>query len=315
MTAPVAPRAFTVGTRGSPLALTQTASVITALRALHPGLDVGVQRITTKGDVMRDVPLAALGGRGVFVDAIEEALRRKVIDLAVHSAKDLPSRVPDDLAIGAFLERADPRDVVVSRAGTLRELPPGARVGTSSLRRVSLVHAVRPDIETVELRGNVDTRLRKLDTGEYDAIVLAAAGLIRLGLSARITEWLPAESMLPSPGQGALAVEIRADDDETRSIVGPLAHAPTDAALRAERAFLARLGVGCAAAVGAYATLDGDGLMTLRAMIGAADGRSVRGDRRGSPAEAVALGSALAEQLLAAGGHALVVECAGGSVV
>jgi hydroxymethylbilane synthase len=308
-------RVFTVGTRGSALALTQTTSVIDALRALHPGLDLAVQRITTKGDVMHDVPLAALGGRGVFVDAIEEALRHRIIDLAVHSAKDLPSRVPPDLAVGAFLERADARDVLVSRAGSLRDLPVGARVGTSSLRRVSLVHAVRPDIETVELRGNVDTRLRKLDAGEYDAIVLAAAGLIRLGLADRVTEWLPAESMLPSPGQGALAIEIRRDDDETRALVEPLAHAPTDAALRAERAFLARLGVGCAAAVGAYATLDADGQLTVRAMIGVPDGRSVRGDARGMPTDAMALGTSLAARLLETGGDALVAECASGSVV
>jgi hydroxymethylbilane synthase len=190
-------RTLTVGTRGSPLALTQTESVVAALRAMHPSVEIRVQRITTKGDVMRDVPLAALGGHGVFVDAIEEALRNHEIDFAVHSAKDLPSRVPADLAIAAFLERVDPRDVLVSRAGGLDELPTGARVGTSSPRRVSLVHAVRPDIETVELRGNVDTRLRKLDAGDYDAIVLAGAGLLRLGLESRVTEWLSAESSLP----------------------------------------------------------------------------------------------------------------------
>lgn len=306
-------RSYTVGTRGSALALTQTASVITALRLLHPGCDLAVQRITTKGDVMLDVPLAALGGRGVFVDAIEEALRVHAIDLAVHSAKDLPSRLPPDLAIGAFLERADPRDAIVSHAGTLAELPPGARVGTSSLRRVSLIHAVRPDIETVELRGNVDTRLRKLDAGEYDAIVLAAAGLIRLGLADRITEWLPAESMLPSPGQGALAIEIRAGDADVHALVAPLAHEPTAAALRAERAFLAQLGVGCAAAVGGYATLDADGQITLRAMIGTPDGRSVRGEQRGADAES--LGASLADQLLGMGGSELVAEVARGSAV
>jgi len=306
-------RSYTVGTRGSALALTQTASVITALRLLHPGCDLAVQRITTKGDVMLDVPLAALGGRGVFVDAIEEALRVHAIDLAVHSAKDLPSRLPPDLAIGAFLERADPRDAIVSHAGTLAELPPGARVGTSSLRRVSLIHAVRPDIETVELRGNVDTRLRKLDAGEYDAIVLAAAGLIRLGLVDRITEWLPAESMLPSPGQGALAIEIRAGDADVHALVAPLAHEPTAAALRAERAFLAQLGVGCAAAVGGYAMLDADGQITLRAMIGTPDGRSVRGEQRGADAES--LGASLADQLLGMGGSELVAEVARGSAV
>jgi hydroxymethylbilane synthase len=247
-------RTLTVGTRGSALAMTQTESVVAAFRAHHPELEVRVQRITTKGDVMRDVPLATIGGRGVFVDAIEEALRQREIDFAVHSAKDLPSRVPADLTIAAFLERADPRDVLVSRAGSLLGLPPGARVGTSSLRRVSLIHAVRPDVETLDLRGNVGTRLRKLDAGDYDAIVLAGAGLTRLGLTSRVSEWLPVDLFLPSPGQGALAIEVRADDVEVQQLVRPLAHAPTQSALAAERAFLAHLGVGCAAAVGAYAT-------------------------------------------------------------
>ena len=308
-------RTLTVGTRGSALALTQTESVVATLRARHPGLDVRVQRITTKGDVMRDVPLATLGGRGVFVDAIEEALRQEEIDLAVHSAKDLPSRVPPDLAIGAFLERADPRDVLISRAGDLRELPVGARVGTSSLRRVSQVHAVRPDLDTCDLRGNVDTRLRKLDAGDYDAIVLAGAGLLRLGLEGRVTEWLSTESMLPSPGQGALAVEIRADDDELHELVRPLAHAPTEAALTTERAFLARLGAGCAAAVGAYATLDEHDRITVRAMIGTADGRSVRGHDTGDSAHAAQLGERVADHLLAIGGRELVAESAGRSLV
>jgi len=267
-----------------------------------------VERITTKGDVMRDVPLATLGGRGVFVDAIEEALRLKVIDLAVHSAKDLPSRVPPDLAIGAFLERADPRDVLISRAGTLRELPPGARIGTSSLRRVSQVHAVRPDLDTRDLRGNVDTRIRKLDAGDYDAIVLAGAGLLRLGLEGRVTEWLSAEAMPPSPGQGALAVEIRSGDAELHDLVRPLAHPPTEAALTAERAFLARLGAGCAAAVGAYATLGDDDRLTLRAMIGTADGRSVRWRETSDRAGASELGERVADHLLTTGGRELAAE-------
>jgi len=308
-------RTLTVGTRGSALAMTQTESVVAALRARHPGLEVRVQRITTTGDVMRDVPLATIGGRGVFVDAIENALRQREIDLAVHSAKDLPSRIPDDLAIAALLERADPRDVLVSRAGTLAELPAGARVGTSSLRRVSLIHAVRPDINTLDLRGNVDTRLRKLDAGDYDAIVLAGAGLIRLGLTNRVTEWLPAESFLPSPGQGALAIEIRATDADVRQLCRPLAHAPTEGALTAERAFLAHLGVGCAAAVGAYATVDRGDALTLRAMIGAPDGRSVSGDATDRTDRATELGESLAARLLAAGGRALVDECERGSVV
>jgi hydroxymethylbilane synthase len=282
------------------------------LRACHPGLDVRLQRITTKGDVMQDVPLATLGGRGAFVDAIEEALVRGEIDLAVHSAKDLPSRVPPELTIAAFLERADPRDVLVSRGATLRELPHGARVGTSSMRRASMLRAIRPDIVVLDLRGNVDTRLRKLNAGDYDAIVLAAAGLVRLGMAARITEWLPVDAMIPSPGQGALAIEVRAADDDLRNVIRPLAHTPTEAALAAERAFLARLGTGCAAAVAAHATLDGDRL-TLRAMIGTPDGRSVRRVDTGAARGAAELGERTAEALLAAGGDALVAECIRGT--
>jgi len=311
----MAPRTLIVGTRGSALAMTQTESVVASLRALHHGLEVRVQRITTKGDVMRDVPLARIGGRGVFVDAIEDALRQREIDFAVHSAKDLPSRVPDELAIAAFLERADPRDVLVSRGGSLLELPAGARVGTSSLRRVSLIRALRPDVQTSDLRGNVDTRLRKLDAGDYDAIVLAGPGLTRLGLASRVTEWLPVDSFLPSPGQGALAIEVRADDAELRHLIRPLAHAPTEAALAAERAFLAQLGVGCAAAVGAYASVGRGDQLTLRAMIGAPDGRSVRGEAADRAARATELGESLAERLLENGGRALVEESERGSVV
>lgn len=299
-------RGLVVGTRGSALALTQTDSVIVAIRARHPALEPRVERITTSGDVMRDVPLATLGGRGVFVDAIEEALRRGRIDLAVHSAKDLPSTIPSDLAIAAVLERADPRDVLVSRAGVLDALPAGARVGTSSQRRACQLRAARPDILTLDLRGNVDTRLRRLDAGAYDAIVLAAAGLVRLGLEGRVTEWLPVERMLPAAGQGALALEVRADDAELIAMIQPLSHPPTEAAVTAERAFLARLGAGCAAAVGAHATLGADGRLTLDAMIGTPDGRTVRGRETAGAANAAALGETLADRLLAMGGQELV---------
>jgi hydroxymethylbilane synthase len=307
-------RTLTVGTRGSALALTQTESVVAALRALDPGIEIIVRRITTKGDVMRDVPLATLGGRGVFVDAIEEALRGNEIDFAVHSAKDLPSRISPDLTIAAFLERADARDVLISRSGPLRQLPSHARVGTSSLRRVSLIHAARPDIETVDLRGNVDTRLRKLDAGDYDAIMLAAAGLIRLGLADRITEWLPLDAFPSSPGQGALAIETRADDADLIAVIRPLAHAPTEAALTAERAFLAHMGLGCSAAVGAHAVVTGDRL-SLSAMIGAPDGRSVRGVEPGLTSRAADVGRTLGARLLAAGGRELVAESERTSVI
>jgi hydroxymethylbilane synthase len=302
-------RTFVVGTRGSALALTQTAGVCAEVRRLHPGTRLAIERITTKGDALHDVPLSAMGGRGVFVDAIEEALRERRIDMAVHSAKDLPSTTASDLTIAAFLERADPRDVLVSRAGTLAELPRGARVGTSSQRRACQLRAARPDFETVELRGNVDTRLRKLDAGDYDAIVLAAAGLGRLGLADRVTEWLPIDVMLPAPGQGALAVEVRSSDVALRTLLRPLAHAATEAALAAERAFLARLGAGCAAAVGAYAELAEPNTLRLRAVIGTPDGRSiVRGEEHAPADAAPALGVALAERLLAEGGRVLLEE-------
>jgi hydroxymethylbilane synthase len=304
-----AARVLVVGTRGSALALTQTTAVCTAVRGLRPGTRVRLERITTKGDVLTDVPLSVLGGRGVFVDAIEEALREDRIDFAVHSAKDLPSTIAPDLAIAAFLERADPRDVLISRAGTLYELPRGARVGTSSQRRACQLRAARPDLETVELRGNVDTRLRKLDAGDYDAIVLAAAGLQRLGLTDRVTEWLPLDVMLPAPGQGALAIEIRASDAALRALLEPLMHAPTEAALIAERAFLARLGAGCAAAVGAYAALTESDTLRLTAMIGAPDGHAiVRGEQHAAPDAASALGASLADCLLADGGRTLLEQ-------
>jgi hydroxymethylbilane synthase len=297
----VSERTFVVGSRASALALTQTELVIAALRVHDPEIGVRVERVTTTGDTRHDLPLSALGGRGVFVDAIEEALRQGTIDFAVHSAKDLPSRVPEDMQIVAFLERADPRDVVVSRVGTVAELPPGARVGTSSQRRVCQLRAVRPDLALLDIRGNVDTRLRKLDAGEFDALVLAGAGLVRLGLSERVTEWLPTDRMIPSPGQGALAIEIRASEQDLVPRLSLLDHGPTSTALAAERAFLARLGAGCSAAVGAYATVRPNGDVILDAFIGAADGRMIRSRADGPAARAGNLGEELANELLANG--------------
>jgi hydroxymethylbilane synthase len=286
--------------------MAQTTTVITALRVLHPWIACEVRTITTKGDVMRDVPLATIGGRGVFADAIEDALLAGEIDLAVHSAKDLPSTTTAGLTIAAFPEREDPRDVLVSRGGTLHELPPGARVGTSSQRRACQLLATRHDLEIRDLRGNVDTRVRKLDAGEYDAIVLAGAGLRRLGLESRVTEWLPSEVMLPAPGQGALAIEARADDSEVLRLVAPLGHTPTATALAAERGFLARLGAGCAAAVAAHATVPGTGMLSLQALIGTPDGRLVRAERSAREAEASSLGAGLADELMAMGGREFV---------
>jgi hydroxymethylbilane synthase len=301
-------RTLAVGTRGSPLAMAQTQGVIARVRARYPEIECTVRRITTKGDIMHDVPLAAIGGRGVFADAIEDALREREIDFAVHSAKDLPTVTPSDLTIAALVEREDPRDVLVSRAGGLHELPAGARVGTSSQRRACQLLAARPDLEIRDLRGNVGTRLRKLDEHAYDAIVLAGAGLIRLGLAQRVTEWLPTTAMLPAPGQGALAIEVRSADRALRAMLEPLADRKTTMALQAERGFLAHLGAGCAGALAALANVTSDGVITLEAMIGAPDGRLVRGSRSAPAGQGAELGPLLAEELLARGGRELIPE-------
>lgn len=295
-----------VGTRGSALALAQTELVCAALRRAHPGLAVRVEPITTTGDVRTDVPLSQLG-RGIFVSELEAALRERRIDVAVHSAKDMPSVLPGDMALPAFLPRADARDVVVSPHGGLRELPRHARVGTSSPRRACLLRALRPDAQPLDVRGNVDTRLRKLQAGEYDALILAAAGLIRLGRAQEITEWLPPDTMVPSVGQGALAIETRADDRDVIALLRGLDHADTRVAVTAERAFLAELGAGCRAAVGAYAVLDG-GELELRAVIGAPDGTIVRARRRHDARFAHDLGRTAARQLLRAGGAAFLAR-------
>lgn len=301
---------LTIGTRGSALALAQTELVRRALLAAQPGLEVAVRTITTRGDVVLDRPLAAIGGKGLFVVEIEAALRRGEIDLAVHSAKDLPARLPADLLLAAFPERADPRDALVTRSGArLAELPPGARVGTSSLRRACQLRRLRPDLVYLELRGNVDTRLRKLRAGQYDAIVLAAAGLARLGRLDEATEILDPADVLPAPGQGALALETRADDPATRRLVAPLDHGPTRLAVTAERAFLARIEAGCDVPVAAWARQEGEAL-ALSGLIGARDGRTVRAERRlaGAASEraAAALGADLADDLLRAGGAELL---------
>ncbi|HEY0779090.1 MAG TPA: hydroxymethylbilane synthase, partial [Gemmatirosa sp.] len=248
-------RTFRVGTRGSALALAQATQVVGALRARWPDHAFEIQVITTQGDVRTDVPLSAIGGRGVFAVELEQALRRGDVDIAVHSAKDLPSTLGPGFALGAFPPREDPRDVVVTRGPHLAELAHGAILGTSSPRRASAVRMLRPDLDVRDVRGNVDTRLRKLDEGQYDAILLAAAGLHRLGLAGRITEYLSTDVMLPAVSQGAIGIEVRADDADALAAVAPLDHAPTRTAVTAERAFLARLGAGCTAPTGAHGVL------------------------------------------------------------
>jgi hydroxymethylbilane synthase len=299
-------RTLTIGTRASKLALVQTDIVRASLLRLRSDLNIRVEHITTKGDVVQDRPLSEIGGNGLFITQIEEALRAGRIDLAAHSAKDLPSTLPPDMALPAFLPRADARDVLISRDNVLlAQLPVGARVGTSSPRRTCQLRAMRPDLNLLDIRGNVDTRLRKLDEGQYDAIVLAAAGLERLELLDRITEWLDPQAFVPAVGQGALAIEVRADDSYIAELAGGLNDPDTSTAVRAERAFLARLGGGCSLPVGAYATLA-DGKLHITGLIGsveAAEGTIIRGEYVGQPQNPEEAGVALAESLLARGGR------------
>ncbi|MBF6612106.1 MAG: hydroxymethylbilane synthase [Chloroflexi bacterium] len=297
---------LTLGTRASKLALMQAEIVRAALLVLRPEIEINFKEITTRGDAVQDRPLSQIGGNGLFVTQIEAALRAGEIALAVHSAKDLSSTLPPDMALAAFLPRADPRDVLVSQEGaTLSDLPSGARIGTSSPRRACQLTALRPDLQLLDIRGNVDTRLRKLRGGEYDAILLAAAGLERLGLLDAITEWLDPDIMLPAVAQGVLAVEVRAGDTYMVELISSLSDPQTTVAVCAERAFLASVGGGCSLPVGAYATLNGESLR-LRGMLGAPDGRIVRGELTGPLAEAETLGAALAGELLTNGGQELI---------
>ena len=299
-----------IGTRGSALALWQAGHIKARLQELEPDLVIELRVIKTQGDKILDTPLNKVGGKGLFVKEIEEALVRREVDLAVHSIKDVPAQLPEGLVIGAIPVREDPRDVLVSKSGAgLDALPQGATVGTSSLRRMCQLRAHRPDLRIEMLRGNVDTRLRKLDEGRYDAIVLAAAGLKRLGHADRITEHLGHDVSLPAIGQGALGLEVRAGD----AVVGPcvlrLDHEPTARAVAAERGFLARLGAGCQTPIAAHAEFDA-GTVALEGLIGRPDGTEVLRDRIGGAAwDAEGLGRTLAERLLARGGDKILAEC------
>ena len=302
-------RSLTIGTRASKLALVQTNIVRASLLRLRPDLDIRIEHITTRGDVVQDRPLSEIGGNGLFISQIEEALRAGRIDLAAHSAKDLPSTLLPDMALPAFLPRADARDVLISRDNvTLARLPVGARVGTSSPRRTCQLLSMRSDLNLLDIRGNVDTRLRKLDEGQYDAIVLAAAGLERLGLLDRVTEWLDPQAFVPAVGQGALAIEVRANDSFMIELASALNDPDTSTSVRAERAFLARLGGSCSLPVGAYTTLV-EGKLHITGLIGsieAARGTIIRGEYVGHPQSPEEAGVALAESLLARGGREVV---------
>jgi hydroxymethylbilane synthase len=296
-----------VGTRGSALAQTQTALVEAALRRVAPNVVIEVRVIRTQGDARLDRPVTQIGGKGVFVREIENALLARVIDLAVHSLKDLPVEQPPGLVVAAIPPREDPRDVLVSRDGRrLSELPAGARVGTGSQRRAVQLRTMRPDLEVHDLRGNVDTRLRKLDAGQYDAIVLAAAGLSRLGRLDRVVEFFDPEVMTPAPGQGALAVECRAADETTQSLLLPVHDPQTWAAVTAERAFLSGLGGGCSAPIAAYAEAR-SATLRLQGLVASLDGRQVvRVSGDGSVEQPEQLGYRLAEEALAQGASTIL---------
>ncbi|UCF69551.1 MAG: hydroxymethylbilane synthase [Acidobacteriota bacterium] len=301
-------RSLRIGTRGSRLALWQAEHVADRLRALPGRPGVEIVTIRTRGDHITDVPLSKVAGKAFFTKEIEDALLDERVDLAVHSLKDLATEMPSGLALGAVLEREDARDVLVSRSGDLDRLPPGARLGTSSLRRRALVARWRPDVELVELRGNVPTRLRRLEDGQLDAIILAAAGLHRLGFADRITAYLPTDKMLPAVAQGAIGIQVRQADAWTQRWVGRLDHAPTRAATAAERALLRQLEGGCQVPVGALAVAEGDEI-ELRATVCSLDGRnSVDGQRRGALIDAEQLGAALAHDLLQQGAQAILTE-------
>jgi hydroxymethylbilane synthase len=263
-----------IGTRGSPLALVQARTVRDRLAAaLGRAADsIEIKIIRTTGDTIVDRPLAEEGGKGLFTKEIEEALIRGDIDLAVHSAKDMPTFLPRGLMLAACLEREDPRDVLISRkAKTIQELPQGAKVGTASLRRQAIMKRARPDLEVAPLRGNVETRLRKLDSGEADAIILALAGLKRLGLEGRVTRIMSADEFLPAAGQGAIAIETREGDAATRAQIAKINHTDTSAAVAAERAFLAVLDGSCKTPIGAHATIDAE-TIRFRGLIARPDG-------------------------------------------
>ena len=298
-----------IGTRTSKLARWQTDYVAGLLQAAWPGLVCETVPFTTEGDRVLDRALPEFGGKGVFTQELERALSEGGIDLAVHSLKDLPIDQAPGMLLGAICPRADARDVLISRDGlTLSTLPIGARVGTSSVRRGAQLLAARPDLALLPLRGNVDTRIAKAMRGDYDAILLAAAGVARLGLDSFISQYLPFEVMLPAPGQGAVAVQCRADDEATRAWLHAIHDLPTAAAVTAERAFLAALGGGCAAPVAAYAEYhvhEGVGYVEMRAVVASPDGQHVI-RVNGTGNDPAACGMALAQEAIAQGAPALV---------
>ena len=291
-----------IATRQSPLALWQANYVKDRLQQLYPDLTIELVPMVTKGDVILDSPLAKIGGKGLFVKELENALLTKEADIAVHSMKDVPMQFPEGLGLAVICQREDPRDAFVSHSyRTFAELPQGAVVGTSSLRRQCQLKALRPDLDIRSLRGNVGTRLSKLDNGDYDAIILASAGLIRLGLADRIASFIDVEQSLPAAGQGAVGIECRTDDMQVQALLAPLADAETTYCVRAERAMNNHLQGGCQVPIGGYAVLQ-QGQLYLRALVGNIDGsRIIRAEGKSAVENAEVLGVQIAEQLLAQG--------------
>ena len=303
-----------IATRKSPLALWQANHVRDALTARNPGLDVELFTMTTQGDKILDTPLAKVGGKGLFVKELELGILEGRADLAVHSMKDVPVEFPEGLGLAAILVREDPRDALISNVFTsIDTLPEGARVGTSSLRRQCQLRARRPDLEVLDLRGNVNTRLAKLDNGDYDAILLAAAGVKRMGWEDRITELLPPEQFLPAIGQGAIGIEIRVADAKVSRVVKALNDGQTATRIRAERALNERLQGGCQVPIAGYSEIS-HAVMVLRALVGRPDGTElVQGVISGKPEDAEELGQVLADDLLSRGAKQILDEVYAGS--
>ncbi|EZH82478.1 porphobilinogen deaminase [Aeromonas hydrophila AD9] len=305
----MAARTLKIATRKSPLALWQANFVKDRLEALYPELQVELVPMSTQGDKILDTPLAKVGGKGLFVKELETAMLEGRADIAVHSMKDVPVEFPEGLGLHTICEREDPRDAFVSnRFGQIDELPQGAVVGTSSLRRQCQLRAARPDLLIRDLRGNVNTRLAKLDAGEYDAIILAAAGLKRLEMAHRITAFIEPEQSLPANGQGAVGIECRLDDHELHALLAPLEHPETRIRVLTERAMNRALQGGCQVPIGAYALVQGEEVW-LRGLVGSPDGsRVIRDEIRGPLADGEALGHTLAQRLLADGADVILAE-------
>jgi hydroxymethylbilane synthase len=301
-----------LGTRRSALALWQANHIADRLMKTHAGLKVELVKIVTQGDKRTDVPLSQVGGKGLFVKEIEDALLKKEIDLAVHSLKDVPAILPEGLCLSCIPPREDPRDALIGREGRkLKDLPQGGLVGTSSLRRVAQLKHARPDLQVIALRGNVDTRLRRLESGDFDAIILAYSGLKRLGLNERVTEIIDETTMLPAVGQGALAIETREEDELTRRLLAPLHDVDTADCVAAERGFLAEAEGSCQIPLAARARIEGAQVRIYGLFAAPAGDKAVKGADEGSRTEAEAIGRRLARRLLETGGREIIDACRG----